>query len=171
MRSPVGFIAAFLALSVHADPYRCNVGGQVVYQEMPCSGAAAKEKSVADIQAEFERERAAKHSAPPPTVKKLPEKPSQPVDTSRDGIWIIQNQDLISRKLRDPDSAKFRDSFVSRKSGAPVVCGYINGKNAYGAYPGFVRFVGAGPSIQVIESDMAAGEMETLWGQACGYRG
>jgi hypothetical protein len=39
--------------------------------------------------------------------------------------------------INDPDSAKFRE--VSEKNG--VICGQINGKNAAGAYSGFVPFV------------------------------
>lgn len=44
--------------------------------------------------------------------------------------------------LRDPYSAQFSDvAQHDTKSGGSVVCGYINAKNAFGAYVGPRRFV------------------------------
>lgn len=42
-------------------------------------------------------------------------------------------------KLKDPDSAKFKN-LVYYKSAFSVVCGEINAKNSYGAYNGFKLF-------------------------------
>lgn len=92
---------------------------------------------------------------------------SESNSASRDGLWIIQNQDLIKQKLRDPESAQFKDTIVSRRSGSPIVCGLVNGKNAFGGYAGFQRFISAGQSIQILESDMAAGEMNIVWLRFC----
>ncbi len=39
--------------------------------------------------------------------------------------------------LKDPGSAQFREV----QQGGRLVCGEINGKNTYGAYSGFTRFV------------------------------
>lgn len=83
------------------------------------------------------------------------------------GQWIARNQSLIKQRLRDPDSARFDRTHVSWKSGSPVVCGYVNAKNAFGGYVGRARFIAAGEAIQVLESDMAAGEMSQLWYQSC----
>jgi hypothetical protein len=65
---------------------------------------------------------------------------------------MTEAQTIAARDLRDPSAAQFRAVFVQRKpvgaapwAGAPVVCGEVNGKNAYGAYAGFVRFI-ASPS-------------------------
>lgn len=46
--------------------------------------------------------------------------------------------------LKDADSAKFKDVRYksSSTSGMWVMCGYVNSKNSYGAYPGYVRFAG-----------------------------
>jgi hypothetical protein len=60
--------------------------------------------------------------------------------------------------LRDPMSALFRNSFVSRMtlfpSGQPgmVLCGEVNSKNGYGGYVGFSRFYSFGKEHVVIES-------------------
>ena len=43
----------------------------------------------------------------------------------------------VAEKLRDPDSAEFRDI----KVGETIACGEVNGKNGFGAYSGFSKFV------------------------------
>jgi hypothetical protein len=48
-------------------------------------------------------------------------------------------------ELRDPDSAKIRNQFVAKYKGKRILCGEINGKNTYGAYTGYTKFI-AGPS-------------------------
>lgn len=55
-------------------------------------------------------------------------------------------RDAVLAKLRDPDSAKFRNvrKLGMIGEGAPdspaVYCGEVNAKNAMGGYPGFVHF-------------------------------
>ena len=43
----------------------------------------------------------------------------------------------VADKLRDPGSAEFRDITV----GETIACGEVNGKNGFGAYSGFSKFV------------------------------
>lgn len=52
---------------------------------------------------------------------------------------IEEAQRTVARELRDPDSAQFRD-MVTYPS-ANMVCGEVNGNNAYGALAGFSSFV------------------------------
>lgn len=52
--------------------------------------------------------------------------------------------------LRDPGSAKFRNI----KTNESAVCGEVNGKNAFGAYSGFKRFVSAEGRIR-LEMDVS----------------
>ncbi len=88
--------------------------------------------------------------------------------SSQEHAYIISETDVLKRRLRDPDSARFRDLHVSRRSGSPVVCGQVNARNAFGGYSGFERFVSASAGgIIVLESDMAAGEMSGLWRRVC----
>lgn len=53
----------------------------------------------------------------------------------------------IAKILNDPDSAKFSDVYTTKVdsnpdgSGLLGVCGRVNGKNAFGAYAGSIRFV------------------------------
>lgn len=66
-----------------------------------------------------------------------------------DSILIGKTQQAVRTKLKDPDSAKFGDSFVvtseeesSRYTNLRNVCGDVAAKNSYGAYDGRIRFVG-----------------------------
>jgi hypothetical protein len=51
--------------------------------------------------------------------------------------------------------------------GAPIVCGNVNSRNGLGGYAGNQRFIWAGSRISVLEEEMAAGEMTSLWRDAC----
>lgn len=51
----------------------------------------------------------------------------------------------VAALLRDPESAQFRDL---RKAGG-LVCGEVNGRNAFGAYAGYQRFVFDGLTAEI----------------------
>lgn len=74
-------------------------------------------------------------------------------------------QQRVANELRDPASAQFRNSRI--KDG--WVCGEVNGKNGYGAYSGFQRFV-VGPDTLTLEptgtdedSELAKRYFEVAW--------
>ena len=59
---------------------------------------------------------------------------------------------LVEAELRDPRSAQWEDlrsgtaptgdaAFPRLTSGGRIVCGRVNGRNAFGAYAGFQRFI------------------------------
>lgn len=52
-----------------------------------------------------------------------------------------EGQDRIASSLKDPESARFRNVFVSPRGRA--VCGEVNAKNSMGGYVGFKRFISA----------------------------
>ncbi|MFQ5774610.1 MAG: hypothetical protein ACE5GS_08845 [Kiloniellaceae bacterium] len=79
--------------------------------------------------------------------------------------WIAYNQDLLKRRLREPESARFRNVFFSRKAGVPVACGEVEAKTASGAMSGFQRFVGAGSVGVFLPGDVD--DFETLWRHFC----
>lgn len=55
----------------------------------------------------------------------------------------------LKTDLKDGDSARFSDEFVSRLSGGNLMlCGEVNSKNGFGAYTGFKRFI-ASPNPEV----------------------
>jgi hypothetical protein len=88
----------------------------------------------------------------------------------KEAAYIDLNKDQVKERLKDPDSAQFRDVFVSNTGGLPVVCGEVNAKNSFGGYGGFQRFISAG-TLQLVAKDMAAGEFDTSWVKFCGHRG
>lgn len=49
--------------------------------------------------------------------------------------WMDRGMDAVRLKLRDPASAEFRGICFSRTMGAPLTCGQVNAKNAWGGYP------------------------------------
>lgn len=88
-------------------------------------------------------------------------------DAYRETSYIELNKARIKSRLKDPNAAQFRNVYVARSLGMPIVCGEVNARNSFGGYGGYQRFISGG-DIQVLESDMAAGEMSTTWGKACG---
>lgn len=52
-------------------------------------------------------------------------------------------RDSFADKLKDSDSAKFKDihQIPGDVAGLWIVCGDVNAKNSYGAYAGFVPFM------------------------------
>lgn len=64
---------------------------------------------------------------------------------------MAKAQQAVASSLKDPDSAKFRNVAVKSFGILKVVCGEVNGKNSYGGYVGFKRFV-AGVNSGTIES-------------------
>ena len=46
----------------------------------------------------------------------------------------------VTSSLKDPDSAKFRNTRLVPHLQGAVVCGEVNAKNSYGGYAGFSRF-------------------------------
>lgn len=92
-------------------------------------------------------------------------------EDAKKASYIALNQERIKVRLKDPESAQFRNVFVSNTSyisdDTPVICGEINAKNSFGGYTGFERFVSHG-SVQLLETNMADGEMGKIWAQDCG---
>ncbi|UOA08117.1 hypothetical protein [Methylobacter sp. S3L5C] len=80
--------------------------------------------------------------------------------TKKDFVSIENQIYILKHYLKDVDSAKFRDVFISRiESGYPVVCGEVNSKNSYGAYSGFTRFISSSTENQ-----------EGVWEMFCGNK-
>lgn len=81
--------------------------------------------------------------------------------TKKDKHFINTQLTILKRNLKDTDSAKFRDVFLSRDSKGTVwVCGKINAKNSYGGYSGFERFMG----VTMVDG------AENAWTEMCGNK-
>jgi hypothetical protein len=75
-----------------------------------------------------------KKATPPPPAPTAEETAAK----ARDKL-IADAQTLITDRLKDPESARFRAVFTSPKMLA--VCGEVNAKNSMGGYVGFRRFI------------------------------
>jgi hypothetical protein len=75
---------------------------------------------------------------------------------------IAQAHERVKDVLKDPDSAKFKGDFAG-KDGA--VCGYVNSKNSYGGYGGFVRYVATAEHVVMDEGE--SWKMDARWFEVC----
>lgn len=132
---------------------------------------ASAAKSEAERKAE-ERQSASSQpiesNEPDTPAKAIPkEEPENPyADDVRQYVWIDRGKDAIIEKLKDPDSAKFRNVRFYSGGGVPVVCGQVNAKNAFGGYTGFERFIAAGPQLAYLESEISDG-IAPVWNKMC----
>jgi hypothetical protein len=70
--------------------------------------------------------------------------------------------------MKNPHSVQFRNvRVVDGHQGKPVVCGYVNAHNAYGAYAGESRFVSAFGMVYVLSRDKPNTEGLSAWTDYC----
>ncbi len=81
---------------------------------------------------------------------------------------IKKAKETVANELRDPESAQFRNISKTKKNefGVVTVCGEVNGKNAYGGYVGYQRFVNNPPSDRVYMEN-AWDTFNNLWRSQC----
>lgn len=85
-------------------------------------------------------------------------------------IMMMSNaMDAIRQRLRDPQSAEFRNVHLATGStGVTVTCGEVNAKNGFGGYSGFVGFISNGGALSSLASDFKNGkEFLKSWKQLC----
>lgn len=78
---------------------------------------------------------------------------------------MIRNaKQAITQDLKDPDATQFRRLLISDGQ-VPKLCGELNGKNSYGGYVGFKRFITTEKAeIRVIEGQgIDASSFERTW--------
>ncbi|MFH1599817.1 MAG: hypothetical protein ABIJ73_08570 [Pseudomonadota bacterium] len=85
---------------------------------------------------------------------------------------VAKTKESLITNLLDPEAAKFRNVFVVRSvDGDEVkyrVCGEFIGKNAYGAYTGYKRFIGLNGKISAREDEIDyPGVMQAAWDTVC----
>jgi hypothetical protein len=87
----------------------------------------------------------------------------------RNSAWVDEGKKAVREKLRDPESAQFKDAFFHRGgAGVPMSCGLVNSKNGFGGYVGWTRYLSGGASeTTFLESEMEDGFQDT-WRQFCG---
>lgn len=88
-------------------------------------------------------------------------------DTGKQIAWNERGQDTVRSKLRDPDSAEFRNVQFYSGGPSPTTCGEVNAKNGFGGFSGYERFIAVGSTMSVLESEMKPNEMDKLWESVC----
>ncbi len=89
-------------------------------------------------------------------------------DVGKQGLWIVTSQDAIRARLKDPDSAEFRNVRFYSGGSTPVACGEVNAKNGFGGKSGYERFIAAGSNLAILASDMkSSSEMNEVWAKMC----
>ena len=95
-----------------------------------------------------------------------PSSAPRPIDHAR---AIAAGEAVARASVSDPESARFRFSFVSETWKVPATCGEINYRRPTGGYAGFQRFVAAGPVAQ-LEEEMSGEQFRRLWSVMCERR-
>jgi hypothetical protein len=68
--------------------------------------------------------------------------------------------------LKDPDSAIYTNTTYRTRHGEPFICGFVNAKNSFGAYPGPEAFVIGGGST-TMEGSASRAKFQRLWQSKC----
>lgn len=69
---------------------------------------------------------------------------------------------MIRVAAKDADSLKFRNEFTAQ---AGIYCGEVNGKNSFGAYAGFKRFIANGKTV--LMDDETTKDFGQAWSEFC----
>jgi hypothetical protein len=72
---------------------------------------------------------------------------------------------IFKNSLKDPDSAKFKDEFLSfhESENAIALCGFFNSKNSYGGYVGFQPFIVTAESMVISDTVEVPTATRYLW--------
>lgn len=123
------------------------------------------ERLAKDAVAEMDRQRLVSATPALPVLTQA----KQPVSKYTD--FVAKAKSDITSGFNDPSTVQWRNLFVSVTSDSkpPTLCGELNGKNAYGAYVGFKRFVAnPDPLLQEIENvNKHAAKFNLLWEIVC----
>lgn len=94
-------------------------------------------------------------TAPPaPAGPAAPEYPRAEVSSAA--------RNMIRQSSKDPDSLKFRNEFLA---GPGMHCGEVNGKNSFGGYTGFKRFISNERTLLVDDGSVRG--FNKAWQESC----
>lgn len=85
----------------------------------------------------------------------------EPTEAELNSFRELKAQESVKALLKDPSSAEFRNM--------NGMCGEVNSKNSFGAYTGFVRFIGT-PDLTIIEGENPQVDQATfneVWKKMC----
>ncbi|QFU25272.1 hypothetical protein FS418_11180 [Shewanella sp. YLB-09] len=81
--------------------------------------------------------------------------------------WMDKGKNAVKQRLKDPNSAEFRNVYFHRGSdNIPVTCGEVNSKNSFGGYGGFQKFVSGGTlELSILQNEVS--DFSVTWKQLC----
>lgn len=125
-------------------------------QDVTPEERAAREQRKAEraaAKAKEEQEDAAKNAARDNEIKEM--------------VWVEKGKDAVKARLKDPDSAKFREVYFFRgKDNIPMTCGQVNSKNSFGGFSGFQHFVSGG-SAELTFLEKEVKDFHKAWNRYC----
>ena len=102
-------------------------------------------------------------------IGRLPPSTSSEQDRSIPEPWL---QDMAKRyagpylSLRDPDSAVYTDTTYRTRHGEPIICGFVNAKNAFGGNVGPRAFI-VGHNETLIQGRTPSAKFKKTWQTEC----
>jgi hypothetical protein len=102
-------------------------------------------------------------NAAPKSPTGQPNQPPSKPTLSADEQLIAKARAAVTRQLRDPSSAQFRDLKVkSAQGGKKGVCGLVNAKNAFGGLTGPQMFSFDGEHAYLLITDAGTGNSSSM---------
>lgn len=98
----------------------------------------------------------------------VPKQPKTKEEKLRELEFNVQvlGREMVQNKLKDPDSATFRNDNVVTKKGITVLCGEVNSRNGFGGMGGYQGFVSNGlPDTTILEEETS--DFATIWNKLC----
>lgn len=88
---------------------------------------------------------------------------------------ILELKENAANKLKDPEMAQFRKLFLSNENGQEGkvfnLCGEINGRNSYGGFVGFRRFISSGiGELVMIDDEKETSILKLMWPESCNIK-
>ncbi len=145
---------------------RTTIGAEIFVKEAQVDGEKIKYTTTAGEKGAIETKFISNRSE----VIKLTEyksKISEEIERDNQNRWMDRGKESVKAKLKDPDSAQFRNIFFNRsKDGIPTTCGEVNSKNGFGGYIGFQKFISVGrPEGTFLQEEVS--DFENTWYHFC----
>lgn len=140
-----------------AGKFRCYVDGAVVYSDVSCLTIKSKAVLAQEAQ-DKEAAEAAK--------RKVEAKRLEDIDRPNFPARISVAKRIVALHLRDPESARFQNEFVSWAAGFDVVCGLVSARNGFGGYAQPSRFFVLGDTVE-IEGGQLVASFDNYWKKYC----
>ncbi|OED41995.1 hypothetical protein AB833_08190 [Chromatiales bacterium (ex Bugula neritina AB1)] len=81
-------------------------------------------------------------------------------------MFVRTAEKLVKSRLKDPKSAKFKDTYFTNLNGSSTVCGQVNSKNGFGGFSGYLNFITIiGLEQTILKTDPY--DFTKLWREFC----